>query len=173
VFVGGDALTGAKFAIDAIAQGKEGAVSIHRFVQPGQSLVLGRDRREFHALDKESLDLGGFDRQPRQSADHGDGAASRQTFKDLRATFTEEQVKKETERCLGCGAVITDEYLCVGCGVCTTRCKFDAIRLERKYDGAGVALEELKPVVVKNILKRKVRIAARNLKKLVIPKRQG
>ncbi|MFA7129890.1 MAG: FAD-dependent oxidoreductase, partial [Sphaerochaeta sp.] len=38
VFVGGDALTGPKFAIDAIAMGKEASISIHRFVQPGQSL---------------------------------------------------------------------------------------------------------------------------------------
>ena len=37
VFVGGDVYTGPKFAIDAIAAGKEGAVSIHRFVQPHSS----------------------------------------------------------------------------------------------------------------------------------------
>ena len=171
VFVGGDVLTGPKFAIDAIALGKEGAVSIHRFVQPGQSLVIGRDKREYHALDKLSLELGGYDNQPRQNIGHTDGQKAKDTFKDLRATFTEEQVKKETERCLGCGATISDEYLCVGCGVCTTKCKFDAIKLERVYDGAGVAFEDIKPVVVKTILKRKVKVAAHKLKKKVSGKK--
>lgn len=41
VFAGGDVVTGPKFAIDAIAAGKEGAVSIHRFVHKGQTLTLG------------------------------------------------------------------------------------------------------------------------------------
>ena len=47
IFVGGDVYTGPKFAIDAIAAGKEGAVSIHRFVQPNTSLTIGRDPRRF------------------------------------------------------------------------------------------------------------------------------
>jgi NADPH-dependent glutamate synthase beta subunit-like oxidoreductase len=159
IFAGGDAFTGPRFAIDAIAAGKQGAISIHRYVQPGQSLVIGRDRREYRALDKENLELESYDRQPRQSAPHVDGAISKETFKDLRKTFTLEQVRKETERCLSCGATVVDEFLCVGCGACTTRCKFDAISLVRKYDGEGVAFENLKPVVIKQILKRKGKIA--------------
>ena len=165
VFAGGDALTGPKFAIDAIALGKEGAISIHRYVQPGQSLTIGRDRREYHALDKENLTLEGYDRLPRQKAIHVDGNKSKETFKDLRATFTEEQIKKETERCLGCGATVVDQYMCVGCGVCTTKCKFDAISLVRKYDAEGVAFEKLKPVIVKNMIKRKGRIVIHKVKK--------
>jgi len=159
VFAGGDALTGPLFAIDAIAMGKEGAISIHRFVQPGQSLLLGRTMRDYRSLDKENLDLEGYDRLPRQKANHVDGNVSKKTFKDLRVTFTEEQVKKETERCLGCGATVADEFLCVGCGVCVTKCKFDAIKLVRKYDSASVELKDLKPAVIKYALKRKVRIA--------------
>jgi NADPH-dependent glutamate synthase beta subunit-like oxidoreductase/NAD-dependent dihydropyrimidine dehydrogenase PreA subunit len=165
VFAGGDAMTGPKFAIDAIAMGKEGAISIHRYVHPGQSLVLGRDRREYHALDKENLTLESYDHTPRQRQLHVDGMKSRETFKDLRTTFTEEQMKKETERCLGCGATTVDEYVCVGCGACTTRCKFDAISLVRKYDATGVPLEKLKPVIVRNMIKRKGRIFIHKVKK--------
>jgi NADPH-dependent glutamate synthase beta subunit-like oxidoreductase len=161
VFTGGDVLTGPKFAIDAIAAGKQGAISIHRFVQPGQSLIIGRDRREYHSLDKENLDLEGYDRIPREKAGHTEGSKSNETFKDLRTTFTEEQLKKETQRCLSCGATVTNEYLCVGCGACTMKCKFDAISLVRQYNGAGVAYEELKPVVIKQILKRKGKIAVK------------
>jgi len=166
IFAGGDALTGPKFAIDAIALGKEGAISIHRYVQPGQSLIIGRDRKEYHALDKENIELQGYDSTPRQSIGHVDGSKSRKTFKDLRETFTEDQIKRETERCLSCGATVVDEFLCVGCGQCTTKCKFDAISLVRKYDGEGVAYEDLKPVVIKQILKRKVKITTKKVKKL-------
>lgn len=158
VFAGGDVFTGPKFAIDAIAAGKQGAISIHRYVQPGQSLIIGRDRREYRSLDKQNIDLEGYDRLPRQKACHADETSSKESFKDLRATFTEEQVKSETERCLGCGATVVDEFLCVGCGACTTKCRFDAISLVRKYDGEGVVFEKLKPVVIKQILKRKGKI---------------
>ncbi|MCG8701383.1 MAG: FAD-dependent oxidoreductase [Bacteroidales bacterium] len=159
IFTGGDALTGPRFAIDAIAQGKEGAISIHRYVQPGQSLVLGRTFRDYQAINTKEFDLNGYDNQPREHASHVDGNISKESFKDLRTTFTEEQVQKETERCLGCGATMVDEFMCVGCGSCTTKCKFDAITLVRKYDSAGVEFEKLKPSIIKHALKRKVKIA--------------
>lgn len=165
VFAGGDAMTGPKFAIDAIALGKEAAISIHRFVQPGQSLVLGRDRRAYHALDKDNLILEGYDNTPRQRTDHVDGAKAKTSFNDLRETLTEEQVKKETERCLSCGATTIDEYTCIGCGACTTRCKFDAISLIRKYDEENVSFEDLKPIIVKNMIKRKGRMVVHKVKK--------
>ena len=158
IFVGGDALTGPKFAIDAIAVGKEGAVSIHRFVQPGQSLVLGRTKRDYRPLDKENLDLAGFDRLPRQRSARVGGEDSKRTFDDLRGLFTEEQIRKETERCLGCGATVSDPFLCVGCGACTLKCRFDAISLERKYDAEGLELFDIRPTVMKHAVKRKLKI---------------
>lgn len=159
IFVGGDAHTGPRFAIDAIAQGKEAAISIHRYVHPGQSLVLGRLKRDYRAFDKGSLVLEGYDRMPRQRTDHVPGTETKKTFSDLRGILTEEQIQKETERCLSCGAVVADPDMCVGCGACTTRCKFEAITLTRKYDGVGVDYPELKPLVIKHLLKRKLRIA--------------
>ncbi|MEG1404413.1 MAG: FAD-dependent oxidoreductase, partial [Oscillospiraceae bacterium] len=86
VFVGGDVFTGPKFAIDAIAAGKQAAVSIHRAVWPGQSLTLGRDRREYHSFNKERLIIGGFDATPRQKAGHSPQSAK--SFADTRITFT-------------------------------------------------------------------------------------
>ena len=168
VFTGGDAFTGPRFAIDAIAAGKQGAISIHRFVQPGQSLIIGRSRREYHALDKDQIDFEGYDRVARQSVKHANHESDKDKFKDPRLTFTEEQVQLETQRCLSCGATVVNEYMCVGCGSCTTKCKFDAISLVRVYDGQGVAYEDLKPVVVKQVLKRKGRIAVRKAKDLFV-----
>ena len=139
VFAGGDVVTGPKFAIDAIAAGKEGAVSIHRYVHPGQSQVIGRDRRDYKAMNTATagISVAGFDTAPRQKAAAGPAKEAKKTFKDLRGTLTEEQLKIETSRCLGCGAAVVDESLCVGCGICTTKCKFDAISLEKVTDYVG------------------------------------
>ncbi len=165
IFAGGDVYTGPKFAIDAIAAGKQAAISIHRFIQPGQSLVYGRDRRIFKELDKEAAIVEDYDNTPRQCPeDVQSEKKAEESFRDLRGTFTEEQMKKETERCLGCGVTVVDSYMCVGCGQCTTKCKFDAISLERVYDGEGVAFLDLKPVVMKTVIKRKGKIAVRKVK---------
>ena len=161
IFVGGDVYTGPKFAIDAIAAGKQGAISIHRYVQPGQSLVIGRDRHDYKSLDKDALLLENYDHMPRQQAKQ---AKNDHSFADERGTFTEEQVKKETERCLGCGAVVVDAFLCVGCGQCTTKCKFDAISLVRRYDGEGVSLFDMKKAIIPYMLKRKVKIAVKKVR---------
>lgn len=141
VFAGGDAVTGPKFAIDAIAAGKEAAISIHRYVHEGQTLTFGRDNRDYKAIDKSNIAFSAesFDTTRRQTAPCGSPEKAKQTFRDLRGTFTEEQIKKEAERCLGCGAVVLDEYMCVGCGICTTKCRFDAIHLEKVTDACGKA----------------------------------
>ena len=167
VFAGGDAVTGPKFAIDAIAAGKQAAISIHRFVQPGQSLTVGRSLREYTMLDKSQLELESYDRLPRQQPVRVDAVRAKTSFHDLRATFSEEQMKKETERCLSCGATVVDEAICVGCGMCTTKCEFDAISLVRVYNGVGAALPDMKPYVIKTVLKREVKIAVKKATKPV------
>lgn len=168
IFAGGDVVTGPRFAIDAIAVGKEGSISIHRFVQRGQSLVYGRNTKTFVAFDKEQIDFSGYDhiKRERTTVKHIDKIEG--DFSDPRGVFTEEQVKNETARCLSCGVTIVDTFMCVGCGACTTRCKFEAIQLERKYDESGVDFPDLKPIVVKHVLKRKVRIAVKKFKRAVI-----
>ena len=154
IFVGGDVYTGPKFAIDAIAAGKEAAISLHRFVHAGQTLTMGRDRRHYIALDKEHalVGMGGFDCDKRQV--HGYNAAKAKTFSDERVTFTEEQVRKETARCLGCGATKVDDYLCIGCGLCTTKCKFDAIKLKKVRNIHAGTFETLPIKVAEGLVKR-------------------
>ncbi|MBR4799036.1 MAG: FAD-dependent oxidoreductase, partial [Clostridia bacterium] len=162
IFVGGDVFTGARFAIDAIAGGREGAVSINRFIHPGNSLTIARDLREFKELDKGDIAdpsaMEGFDNSPRQIPGKKAGKAS-MTFEDLRLTLTEEQVKKEAARCLGCGATTVDTNRCVGCGLCTTKCEFDAIHLTRDFPAASKMyrsedkVKALLPYVAKRALK--------------------
>ena len=166
IFVGGDCLTGPKFAIDAIAAGREAAISLHRYVQPGQSLTLGRNRRDFIELDKDNVVLpaNSFDAPARQSVLHDEKKAK--TMKNDRITFTEEMVKKEASRCLGCGATVVDENKCIGCGLCTTKCEFDAIHLSRDMPEATtmiVAEDKLK-AIGPYALKRAKKIAIKDLK---------
>lgn len=130
IFVGGDVYTGPKFAIDAIAAGKQGCESVHRFVHEGHSLTLGRDLRQFVELDKDAVVIEEFDNAKRQIPGRKAGIA-KDSFRDLRSVFTEDQVKAEAARCLGCGATVVDENKCIGCGLCTTKCEFDAIHLSR------------------------------------------
>jgi len=168
VFVGGDAFTGPKFAIDAIAAGKQAAISIHRFVWEGQSLLYGRDRRKYRALDKANAIIDGYDAAPRQRTTRRSEANP--GFADDRSGFTEEQLKAETARCLGCGAAVVDPELCLGCGQCTTKCRFDAIRLERVYDIKGTSFEKLPLKLAPNALRRMALTAARAAGDLVAGK---
>ena len=154
IFVGGDCYTGPKFAIDAIAAGKEAAISLHRYVHPGQTLTAGRDRRVYKALDKEHvlIETADFDKDHRQMP--GYNAAKAKTFSDARVTFTEEQVRRECARCLGCGATKVDSYLCIGCGLCTTKCKFDAIHLKKVRDWHAGSYETMPIKVAEGVVKR-------------------
>ena len=136
IFVGGDVYTGPKFAIDAIAAGKQGAISIHRFVQPRASLTIGRDPNYYVELDKDDISVESYDTAKRQIPGKNE-SIGKDSFRDAKLVFTEEQVKKETARCLGCGASIVDENQCIGCGICTTKCAFDAIHLERDIPEAS------------------------------------
>ncbi len=170
IFAGGDVATGPKYAIHAISHGKEAAISIHRFVNRGQSLVYGRNNKYFVSLDKNNIDFSGYDEVSRERVYTLHLNNIKGDFKDPRGVLTEEQVKKETMRCLSCGISVVDEFMCVGCGACTTRCKFDAIKLARKYDAVGVDFPDLKPIVLKHVIKRKVRIVAKNIKTSILGK---
>ncbi len=165
IFAGGDAVTGPRFAVDAIAAGKQAAISIHRFVNKGQSLTIGRFANPFLSLDKDNLEEISYDHMSRQHAAHDESFGIHKEFKDPSGILSEDQVKIEASRCLKCGQAMVDPYMCVGCGQCTTKCQFDAIHLERVYDAEGVTFQELKPHIVKNVLKRKVKVAVKNVKK--------
>ncbi len=159
IFVGGDVYTGPRFAIDAIAAGKEGSVSIHRFVHEGHSLTLGRNLRHFIELNKDDIQVETFDNAKRQIPGKKAGVA-KETFADLRSTFTEEQVKAEANRCLGCGATVVDENQCIGCGLCTTRCEFDAIHLSRDLPEASHmrSSEDKMKGILPYMIKREIKI---------------
>ena len=160
IFVGGDVYTGPKFAIDAIAAGREGAISLHRYVHENCTLTIGRNRRDFVELDKNNISVESYDTSKRQIPAKADEKAQAATFRDLSHSLTEEQVKAETSRCLSCGASVVDPNKCIGCGVCTTKCVFDAIHLHRELPGASVmrASEDKLKYILPNMVKQSIKV---------------
>ena len=136
IFTGGDIAHGAKFAIDAIADGRQGCESMHRSVHKGHTLTIARDLRQFIELNKDEVVIHGYDNAGRQVPGHVK-VNPRTSFSDNRLPFTEQQVKTEASRCLSCGRSVVDLNRCIGCGLCTTRCEFDAIHLSRDLPGAS------------------------------------
>ena len=163
IFVGGDVYTGPKFAIDAIAAGREGAVSLHRYVHEHCTLTIGRNRRDFIELDKDNIRVDAYDSSRRQIPEKPEEKDQAATFRDLSFTLTEEQVKKETSRCLSCGASVVDPNKCIGCGVCTTKCVFDAIHLHRELPGASIMhpSEEKLKYIIPNMVKQSIKLKFR------------
>lgn len=169
IFVGGDVYTGPKFVIDAIASARLAADSIHRYVRPNTNMTSGRDWREINMLDKSNIVIPGYDVTPRQVAGVRNDIDVKTSFRDPSLTFTEEQVKKETSRCLGCGVTIADQNRCLGCGLCTTKCKFDAISLSRDLPEQAVmtVYEDAMKDIIPHQLKRMKNIAIRTIKEKV------
>lgn len=160
IFVGGDVYTGPRFAIDAIAAGREGAISLHRYVHENCTLTIGRNRRDFVELDKNNISVDSYDTSKRQIPAKADEKAQAATFRDLSHSLTEEQIKAETSRCLSCGASMVDPNKCIGCGVCTTKCVFDAIHLHREIPGASVmrASEDKLKYILPNMVKQSIKV---------------
>ena len=167
IFVGGDVYSGQKFVIDAIAAGREGAVSLHRFVNVGQSLTIHRNTRKFVELDKSNILLPTESFKKPARAVAGVDQAKVKTMSDERLSFTEEQIKAEASRCLSCGRSVVDPNKCIGCGICTTKCEFDAIHLSRELPECStmvVAEDKLKAIGA-YAAKREIKIIKKALKK--------
>ena len=118
---------------------------------------------------KEELVLGTdcFDKPQRQTVQHDKKKAL--TMHDDRLVFTEEMVKKEASRCLGCGVSVVDQNKCIGCGLCTTKCEFDAIHLSRDFpeNSTLVNIDKMYMPVAEYAVKRAARIAIRSIKEKV------
>ena len=118
---------------------------------------------------KEELVLGTdcFDKPQRQTVQHDKKKAL--TMHDDRLVFTEEMMKKEASRCLGCGVSVVDQNKCIGCGLCTTKCEFDAIHLSRDFpeNSTLVNIDKMYMPVAEYAVKRAARIAIRSIKEKV------
>lgn len=120
VFAGGDAVTGPRTVIEAIAAGARAAESIHRYIN-GLDLAEGR---RFEFSEDEIAPL----RQERDEVpeclperpEHVDVSVRIKNFEEVVASYSLEQAQKEAERCLNCG-------VCSECLQCIQACQANAI----------------------------------------------
>jgi heterodisulfide reductase subunit A-like polyferredoxin len=117
IFAGGDAVTGPRTVIEAIAAGKQAAVSIDRFLR-GVDLREGREK-EWQAV--QDVRTEGYDRMPRQRMPRLEPEKRKADYREVQLGFTEEQAMKEASRCLACG-------VCSECYRCVDACLAGAIR---------------------------------------------
>nr|MCR4675340.1 4Fe-4S binding protein [Lachnospiraceae bacterium] len=117
------------------------------------------NQNHYIELDKDNIQFPeNYDTSSRQVP--GKKATDKKSFRDQKAVFTEEQVKTETSRCLSCGASVVDENRCIGCGVCTTKCEFDAIHLHRELPDASfmVPAEDKLKYILPNGMKQSIKL---------------
>ncbi len=115
VFAGGNAVTGPKSAIDAIAHGKRAAESMIRYLE-GRDLLEGRLAEDDKILDEVPFPV---PLKPRASIPRTP-IADRRGFVETVGTLDEETAVEEAKRCLSCRR-------CLGCGICAEFCKPEAI----------------------------------------------
>ena len=131
VFAGGDAVTGPSSVVHAMADGKAAAESIHRLLQ-GHSLSYGRNYLSGPYITGFSIDLSRGTPQPRVSLPRNQDVGPR-NFAELEKGMTEEQARREADRCLSCGLPEGYYRSCWYCLPCEIVCPEDALIVEIPY----------------------------------------
>ncbi|MBW2086689.1 MAG: FAD-dependent oxidoreductase, partial [Deltaproteobacteria bacterium] len=123
VFAAGDMQTGPASAIEAVAGGKEAAISIDRYLR-GEDLTAGRKPIDRSLDDKNWRDIP-TDNEKRSRLEMPKISLKQRktTFDEIELGFDPEQGQLEAGRCLACG-------ICCECHQCIAACEADAVTLE-------------------------------------------
>ena len=121
VFAGGDAVSGPKSVIEAVAAGKRAAESIERYLN-GKDLTAARFESTLKPVPEELAARDGRRGRKSRGAKPSELAVAQRvgSFQEVEMGLTEEQALAEAERCLNCG-------LCSECKECVEACKQNAI----------------------------------------------
>ena len=133
VFAGGDVVSGPATVIEAVAAGKEAAISIDRYLQ-GIDLKEGRPAERERVKD---VPTKGVAKKPRAVMPLLSVAERIKSFNEVESGFDEKKAVEEANRCLNCA-------VCSECLLCVTACERKAVHHEMK--------EEIVEVNVGNIL---------------------
>jgi len=115
VFAGGDAFYGPKSVVDAVACGKEAAISIHRFIN---NLDLKEGRKKVWEYVRPAIEGEGI--IERIKAEHRSPEERAGNWLEVAYGFNEEMAHKEAQRCMSCG-------ICSECYQCQDACLAGAI----------------------------------------------
>ena len=118
VFAAGDVHTGPWIAVEAVGGGIEAAESVHRYLK---GLDLKEGRREGEEAHKRWSEVPKDEEgQPREVMATLPPEYSCCSFEEIAKGYTEEEAKREAERCLNCG-------ICSECMQCVAACQAGAI----------------------------------------------
>ncbi len=130
VFAAGDAIKGPKSVVDAMAQGREAAESVHRFLM-GIPLDFARNRFD-GAVTEFEVDYSQAVSVPRIIPETATGK-DRLSFKEFEKTITKEQAVTEAKRCLSCGEPYGKHKTCWSCLPCEVECPQKALSVKIPY----------------------------------------
>lgn len=142
VFCGGDLAFGPRIVIEAAADGKRAALSIHRWLG-GEPLERAPLRFRKLALSRWSE---AYDRIPRQPVPCLP-VQRRVGFREIEHDFPESQAQTEGLRCLWCNvSPIFDSEKCILCAGCVDICPENCLKLVRfdRLRGNGESLDALR-----------------------------
>lgn len=143
IFAGGDTVLGPATVIEAIAAGRQAAISIDKYL--GGSGVID----ETLALPEEIIDRSGGPREgwrPKIAAIPHKRRLN--SFDGVELGWSQESALMETERCLRCDLVYgVEKYqlnggACIYCGLCVEACPFDALFMGYSYERATYRFRE-------------------------------
>ena len=150
VYAGGDLAFGPRNLIDAIADGRRAAASIHRQLSGEEPLRPSLSGRRL-------LPIVAVNRGPRQEeytersrvSVPAEPSGRRIGSTEIELGYTEEEARLEAGRCLQCFLNITLEpSLCILCGACVDICPENCIRILPADDILGLVPERPSSVLV-------------------------
>jgi ferredoxin len=120
IFAGGDAVRGPQTVIEAIADGRQAAISISRYIR-GEDLRLGRDI-DLKAITNPQKEK--YDPAARAQMPQLEPKKRLKNFEEVQKGFTKKVAVQEAKRCISCGSS------------CIQACPYDAIAFDEKIGRA-------------------------------------
>jgi NADPH-dependent glutamate synthase beta subunit-like oxidoreductase len=131
VFVCGDCHSGPTSVVEAMASGREAAVSADRFLH-GMGLRWGRDFWNDGNIREYQSDLTRAEGGPREAPRRLDPATGELTV-EAEAGLTPQKAKDEAERCISCGRSLEVNKTCWFCLPCEIDCPVQALEVRMPY----------------------------------------
>jgi NADPH-dependent glutamate synthase beta subunit-like oxidoreductase len=131
IFAAGDLISGPGSVIEAMAQGREAAVSLDRFLQ-GETLRWGRAYWDGTCITDFPVDRSEAIVRPRAPLPRLP-VQSRDAHHEVEKTLAPKEAREEAERCLNCGRPGEVNQTCWYCLPCEIECPVDALEVRLPY----------------------------------------
>jgi NADPH-dependent glutamate synthase beta subunit-like oxidoreductase len=131
VFAAGDLISGPRSVIEAMAQGREAAVSTDRFLR-GETLRWGRAYWDGTCITDFPVDRSGAVVRPRAALPRP-AIQSRDALIEVEKALGTKEAREEAERCLNCGRPGEVNQTCWYCLPCEIECPVDALEMRLPY----------------------------------------